>query len=251
MRSWLRVPVRLSGEVRGSLGFFHREPSRYGAHDVEVASRLADRIALALAHQRLAEEARVAAEARERAERLAATVETLSRELESRERSRVVGVSRSWKDVLLRSGGWRSSETTVLITGRVGDRQGDRLPPRAPGLAAGAASRSSPSTARRCPSSSSSPSCSATRRAPSPAPIARKIGRLEQAAGGTLFLDEIGEMSPLVQAKFLRVLEEREFQRLGGTRTLRADVRVIAATNRDLPAADRRGRSSARTSSIA
>jgi len=67
--------------------------------------------------------------------------------------------------------------------------------------------------------------------------IATKIGRLEQAAGGTLFLDEIGEMSPLVQAKFLRVLEQREFQRLGGTRTLRADVRVIAATNRDLPAA--------------
>jgi len=64
--------------------------------------------------------------------------------------------------------------------------------------------------------------------------IANKIGRIEQAAGGTLFLDEIGEMSPLVQAKFLRVLEEREFQRVGGTRTLKADVRVIAATNRDL-----------------
>jgi transcriptional regulator with PAS, ATPase and Fis domain len=64
--------------------------------------------------------------------------------------------------------------------------------------------------------------------------ITTKIGRLEQAAGGTLFLDEIAEMSPMVQAKFLRVLQEREFQRLGGTRTLRADVRVIAATNRDL-----------------
>jgi transcriptional regulator with PAS, ATPase and Fis domain len=67
--------------------------------------------------------------------------------------------------------------------------------------------------------------------------VATKIGRLEQAAGGTLFLDEIGEMSPSVQAKFLRVLEQREFQRVGGTRTLKADVRVIAATNRDLMAA--------------
>jgi transcriptional regulator with PAS, ATPase and Fis domain len=67
--------------------------------------------------------------------------------------------------------------------------------------------------------------------------IATKIGRIEQAAGGTLFLDEIGEMSPLVQAKFLRVLQEREFQRLGGSRTLKADLRVIAATNRDLAAA--------------
>ena len=52
-----------------------------------------------------------------------------------------------------------------------------------------------------------------------------------------LFLDEVGEMSPVVQAKLLRVLQEREFQRLGGTRTLKADVRVIAATNRDLAAA--------------
>jgi len=67
--------------------------------------------------------------------------------------------------------------------------------------------------------------------------IQAKIGRIEQAAGGTLFLDEIAEMSPFLQAKFLRVLQEREFQRVGGTRTLRADVRVVAATNRDLPAA--------------
>src|SRR6185503_9757055 len=66
-------------------------------------------------------------------------------------------------------------------------------------------------------------------------------GSIEQAAGGVLFLDEVGEMSPSVQAKFLRVLQEREFQRLGATRTLRADVRVIAATNRDLKAAMARG----------
>jgi transcriptional regulator with PAS, ATPase and Fis domain len=64
--------------------------------------------------------------------------------------------------------------------------------------------------------------------------VSTRIGRIEQAAGGTLFLDEVAEMSPRVQAKFLRVLEEREFQRLGGQRILRADVRVIAATNRDL-----------------
>jgi len=64
--------------------------------------------------------------------------------------------------------------------------------------------------------------------------VATRIGRIEQAAGGTLFLDEVAEMSPRVQAKFLRVLEEREFQRVGGTRTLRADVRVIAATHHDL-----------------
>jgi two-component system response regulator FlrC len=67
--------------------------------------------------------------------------------------------------------------------------------------------------------------------------VTARPGRIEQAAGGTLFLDEVGEMSPAVQAKLLRVLQEREFQRLGGTRVQKANVRVIAATNRDLRAA--------------
>jgi Nif-specific regulatory protein len=62
----------------------------------------------------------------------------------------------------------------------------------------------------------------------------QRIGRFEQADGGTLFLDEVGDMSPNTQAKILRVLQEHEFERLGGTRTLRVDVRVIAATNRNL-----------------
>ncbi len=64
----------------------------------------------------------------------------------------------------------------------------------------------------------------------------QRIGRFEQADGGTLFLDEIGDMSPSTQAKILRVLQEHEFERLGGTRTLRVDVRLIAATNRELSA---------------
>jgi len=63
----------------------------------------------------------------------------------------------------------------------------------------------------------------------------QRIGRFEQADGGTLFLDEIGDMSANTQAKILRVLQEHEFERLGGTRTLRVDVRVIAASNRSLP----------------
>jgi two-component system, NtrC family, response regulator AtoC len=61
-------------------------------------------------------------------------------------------------------------------------------------------------------------------------------GRLELADGGTLFLDEIGELSPSLQAKLLRVLQERRFERVGGTRTIAVDVRWIAATNRDLDA---------------
>src|SRR6187397_2309923 len=70
----------------------------------------------------------------------------------------------------------------------------------------------------------------------------QRIGRFEQADGGTLFLDEIGDMSPSTQAKILRVLQEHEFERLGGTRTLRVDVRIIAATNRNLTQMVQEGR---------
>src|SRR5580692_4808771 len=64
--------------------------------------------------------------------------------------------------------------------------------------------------------------------------VERRKGRFEQAHGGTLLLDEIGELQPEMQAMLLRVLQEREFERLGGCQTVRVDVRVIAATNRDL-----------------
>ncbi|MFN7135520.1 MAG: sigma-54-dependent transcriptional regulator, partial [Myxococcales bacterium] len=71
--------------------------------------------------------------------------------------------------------------------------------------------------------------------------ISRKLGRFELADGGTLFLDEIGDLAPEIQVKLLRVLQEREFERVGGTETLKVDVRVISATNRDLEAAMRDG----------
>jgi transcriptional regulator with GAF, ATPase, and Fis domain len=72
--------------------------------------------------------------------------------------------------------------------------------------------------------------------------IQNRIGRFEQAQGGTLFLDEIGELPLELQAKLLRVLQEREIQRLGSSDTIRLDVRVIAASNRDLGEAARKGR---------
>ena len=64
--------------------------------------------------------------------------------------------------------------------------------------------------------------------------VARKIGKFEAARGGTLMLDEIGEMHPMLQAKLLRVLQEGELQRLGGNATIKTDVRIVSATNRDL-----------------
>ena len=70
----------------------------------------------------------------------------------------------------------------------------------------------------------------------------RRLGRFELAEGGTIFLDEVGELPPETQVALLRVLQEREFERVGGTRSIRANARVIVATNRDLPAAIAEGR---------
>lgn len=71
--------------------------------------------------------------------------------------------------------------------------------------------------------------------------VAAKPGRFELAKGGTLFLDEIGELSPKLQSKLLRVLQEKEFERVGGTRTIRVDFRLISATNKDLKAEVEKG----------
>src|SRR5207244_10366233 len=72
--------------------------------------------------------------------------------------------------------------------------------------------------------------------------VERRIGKFEAAASGTLFLDEIADMPLALQAKLLRVLQEREFTRVGGRDAIRAEVRIIAATNQDIEAAVRAGR---------
>jgi transcriptional regulator with GAF, ATPase, and Fis domain len=240
MRSWLRVPVVLAGRVHGMISFYDREPSRYESSDLEVARRIADRLALALSYHRLAEECRVAAEACERADRLEATVETLTRDMHDQSGKLVVGVSSAWRDVLFHIGRVASSDTTVLVTGDSGT--GKEVVARL--LHHGSPRSRKPLVAINCaalPEQLLESELFGHERGAFTGAIATKIGRIEQAEGGTLFLDEIAEMSPAVQSKFLRVLEEREFQRLGGTRGIRANVRVVAATNRDLADAIARG----------
>ena len=78
------------------------------------------------------------------------------------------------------------------------------------------------------------PSCSATSRGAFTGAVAMRQGRLEQADKGTLFLDEVGTMPMALQMKMLRVLQEREFERIGDNRTIKVDVRIVAATNADL-----------------
>src|SRR5258705_6192607 len=132
------------------------------------------------------------------------------------------------------------TEATVLLSGEsgTGNEVGARFIPRASGRAEG------PFVALNCaalPEQLLESELFGHEKGAFTGALASRPGRIEQAAGGVLFLDEVGEMSPSVQAKFLRVLQEREYQRLGGTRTLKAEVRVLAATNRNLKGAIAQG----------
>ncbi len=241
LRSSLRFPVRLEGKIIGALSFHSTAKGRYREEDVELAGRVADQVALAFSHQRLAEEAKKAEDARREAARLEARVRALSDELESRDGfGRIVGASPAWRAVLVHASKVAPTETTVLLTGDSGT--GKEVVARAIHRAS---SRSAgPFVALNCaalPEQLLESELFGYEKGAFTGAYASRPGRLEQAAGGTLFLDEAGETSPLVQAKLLRVLEAREFQRLGGAKVLKADVRLVAATNRDLHAAIARG----------
>jgi transcriptional regulator with GAF, ATPase, and Fis domain len=240
-RSLLRISLRLEGGLVGELAFISRTPGRYSPEDVAVARRVADHVSLALSHQRLAAEQRQAAEARERAAQLEERVEALKEELEtSRGYRRVLGDSKLWQDVLTLAAKVAPTETTVMLTGESGT--GKEVVARF--IHRGSPRSRGPFVALNCaalPETLLESELFGHEKGAFTGAAAAHPGRIEQAAGGVLFLDEVGEMSPAVQAKLLRVLQEREFQRLGGTRPLKANVRVLAATNRDLDVALARG----------
>jgi transcriptional regulator with GAF, ATPase, and Fis domain len=240
MRSLLKIPLRLDGGL-GWLLFLSRTPRQYSEEDVVVARRVADLVSLALSHQRLAEEERQAAEARDRASRLEERVRALKDELETTlGYRRIIGESKKWKDVLNQAARVAPTETTVLLTGESGTgkevvaRFIHRGSPRAAGPFVGLNCAALPETLLES-------ELFGHEKGAFTGAVSARAGRIEQAAGGVLFLDEVGEMTPAVQAKLLRVLQEREYQRLGGTRPVKAEVRVVAATNRDLEAALARG----------
>jgi transcriptional regulator with PAS, ATPase and Fis domain len=158
----------------------------------------------------------------------------------ARAAERIVGESPGWRNVLKRATQVAATDTTVCLHGESGTgkevvaRYVHSLSPR----------RRGPFVAINCaalPEQLLESELFGFERGAFTGAQQSKPGQIELAAGGVLFLDEITEMTPAAQAKFLRVLQEREFMRLGGTRPIKADVRVIAATNRDLREAVARG----------
>jgi transcriptional regulator with GAF, ATPase, and Fis domain len=240
MRSAVRASVRLNGAVVGGLEFNSRYPDRYTREDADLAVRVAEHVALALAHQRLAEESRRAVAAQEECARLEERVHVLVGELATLSPHRALGRSRRWRDVLAHATKVSPTDTTVLISGESGT--GKEVVARF--VHRGSSRKDGPFVALNCaalPEQLLESELFGHEKGAFTGALAARPGKIEQAEGGVLFLDEVGEMSPAVQAKFLRVLQEREFQRLGGTRTLRADVRVLAATNRNLKQAMAQG----------
>jgi transcriptional regulator with PAS, ATPase and Fis domain len=194
-----------------------------------------------VSHQELADAASRAAEAQARAERLEARVLSLSQELDARTGfGGVVGQSSAWKVVLKAAGQVALTDTTVLLTGESGT--GKEVIARF--IHRASAKHNGPFIAVNCaalPEQLLESELFGHERGAFTGAQHSKPGQIELASGGVLFLDEVGEMSPSAQAKLLRVLQEREFQRLGGTRPIKANVRIIAATNRELRRALTRG----------
>jgi transcriptional regulator with GAF, ATPase, and Fis domain len=240
-RSSLFVPLRAYEQVIGYLFFGKRQPKWYTTADVEIASAIASQVVVALQHQRLAEEREERGRAEGRARKLEERLTTLRRELGERYGfDRILGRAPRFREALEAAAKVAPTETTVLLTGESGT--GKELVARA--IHHSSPRADGPYVALNCAALSESlveSELFGHERGAFTGADRQKPGRFELASGGTLFLDEVAELPGSVQAKLLRVLQEHEFQRVGGTVTLQADVRLIAATNRDLSQAVARG----------
>src|SRR6267142_2576458 len=223
------------------LGFLSNQADAYRPDDVKTARHIADYVAVAVAHEQLAAAERDRAEARVRTERVDARVRALADKGASLpSHGRMVGRSDAWQRVLTRALRVAPTDATVFLQGESGTgkevvaRFVHQASPR----------KSGPFVAINCaavPEQLLESELFGYERGAFTGANQAKAGQIELASTGVLLLDEVSEMSPMAQAKLLRVLQEREFRRLGGTRLYKANVRVIAASNRDLGDAVERG----------
>jgi transcriptional regulator with PAS, ATPase and Fis domain len=235
-RSVLSVALSAGGQLF-TLHFLSKTIGAFRNAQIPIARHIAVHLAMGISHEQLAETARQAAAARAHADRLSARIEELEARAGYR---RVQGQSDAWRTVMKAATQVAATETTVLLTGESGT--GKEVVARH--IHRASARSGGPFIAVNCaalPEQLLESELFGHERGAFTGAQQSKPGQIELASGGVLLLDEVGEMSPSAQAKMLRVLQEREFQRLGGTRPLKAQVRVIAATNRDLRAAMERG----------
>jgi transcriptional regulator with PAS, ATPase and Fis domain len=239
-RSMVGVSALADSQIL-AVAFWSKQPDAFGPEDLPLARRIAGHLALGVAHEQLAREAGHTARDQARSERIELRVPMRGDDrMKPAAHSRVVGESVEWREVLRKATQVATTDTTVLITGESGT--GKEVVARFVHRAS--ARRNGPFVALNCaalPEQLLESELFGYERGAFTSAQQAKPGQIEMASGGVLFLDEVSEMSLAAQAKFLRVLQEREFQRLGATRAIKANVRVVAATHRDLRKAVERG----------
>jgi transcriptional regulator with GAF, ATPase, and Fis domain len=226
VHSVLAVPLEAQGQILGVLYLEASSPgARFDSDLLELVTALGNITALAIENAR-------------HLERLGGENRRLHEELNIHHS--MIGESKAMHEVYDFVSRVAGRDSTVLISGESGT--GKELVARAVHLNSGRADK--PFVAINCAAITETlleSELFGHERGAFTGAVSQKKGKLEVAEGGTVFLDEIGELAVPMQAKLLRVLQEREFERVGGTRPIKLDVRLIAATNRDLKEASRTG----------
>ena len=227
-RSYISLPLIKEGDVIGVIEFLSNHTGNYREVQIGLLQDIAKIVAIALANALAYEQIRSLKE------QLLLENRVLQEEIVERSiYEEIVGSSSSLQKVIAAVEKVASTDSTVLITGETGTGKE---------LIAHAIHRRSPRSDRalvkvNCaalPAELIASELFGHEKGAFTGALQQRIGRFEAANGGTIFLDEIAELSPEIQVSLLRVLQEKEFERVGGNRTIKTDVRVIAATNKDL-----------------
>jgi formate hydrogenlyase transcriptional activator len=228
IQSLCSVPLLLRGAALGTLNVGSRQPDRFRVDDLQFFTQVAGQVAIALdnalSYQRI----------EELNARLAEEKIYLEDEIRTDNRfEEIVGQSRALKAVLKQVETVAPTDSTVLIYGETGT--GKELLARAiHDLSSRKQGTFVKLNCAAIPTGLLESELFGHEKGAFTGAIAQRIGRFELANRGTIFLDEVGEIPQELQSKLLRVLQEREFERLGSSRTIRTDARLVAATNRDL-----------------
>ncbi len=236
LRAYAAIPLVVRGSLIGLVSFTRRAPQAFTSEELALLSDVSRAIGVAVANALANDEIRALREQLE-----AENVELRTELSRVRGFEEIVGDSPELRTVREAVEQVAPTDATVLISGETGTgkelfvRALHKLSPRA----------HAPLVKVNCaaiPATLIAAELFGHERGAFTGAVERRKGRFEQANGGVLFLDEIGELSLDVQSTLLRVLQEREFERLGGQQTVKVDVRLVAATNRDLAEDVRAGR---------
>ncbi|MBS0169463.1 MAG: sigma 54-interacting transcriptional regulator [Nitrospira sp.] len=228
IKSFCSVPLLSRNRALGALNVGRRKDAGFGPDDVQLLGQVAQQIAIAVENALAFREIAVLKD------KLAKEKVYLEEEIQTAYNfEEIVGESHALKEVLQQVQTVAATDSTVLILGETGS--GKELIARALHNLSGRRERTFVKlNCAAIPTGLLESELFGHEKGAFTGAIATKVGRFELADRGTIFLDEVGEIPLELQVKLLRVLQEQEFERLGSTKTMRVNVRVIAATNRDL-----------------